>query len=159
MKVCDFLSRIHDPQDKPGSRIRPIAMTELAKSWPQGIHDQMMEENDLEDEIDLPAPIRRKSLWLYENEEMDDDEETYNDEETYDDEEMENVEFFGITESNRRMTRSMTATPASSPTVKSQGPTTRSQAKTISCGPKRSPPPAPTAKITRTTSPSPISSK
>ena len=55
-------------------------MAELAKSWAQGIHDQMTEENDLEDEIDLPAPIRRGSLCLYE------------------DEETEDFEFFGITD-------------------------------------------------------------
>jgi hypothetical protein len=55
MKVCDFLSRSQDPNDKPGSRIRPIAVTELAKTGAQGIHDQITEENDLEDKIDLPA--------------------------------------------------------------------------------------------------------
>ena len=39
-------------------------MTDLAKTWAQGVHDQMIEENDLEEEIDLPAPIRRTSFSL-----------------------------------------------------------------------------------------------
>ena len=83
MKVCDFLSQSHNPRDKPGSRIRPIAMTDLAKNWAKGIHDQMTEENDLEDEIDLPAPIHRESLQLITEEETEDSE-LSTDEETED---------------------------------------------------------------------------
>ena len=57
MKVFDFHSQRHNQNDIPGSRIRPIVMTDLAKGWAQGIRTRMKEENKLSDEIDLPAPL------------------------------------------------------------------------------------------------------
>ena len=135
-------------------------MTDLAKTWAQGVHDQMIKENELEDEIDLPAPIRRTAFGL-ENE--DTDVESVWSEETGDNSEFflesetdsetseetdEDPEFLSICDTNQRVTRSMSNTPKTSPTVKSTGPTTRIQAKVSGSGPIRSKPTPP--KVTRT---------
>ena len=103
----------------------------------------MIEENDLEDEIDLPAPIRRTAFGL-ENEDTDEElvwsEETDDNSDFFIESEIdsetseetdEDPEILGI---SQRVTRSMSNTPKTSPTVRSAGPTTRSQAKVS--GPK-----------------------
>jgi hypothetical protein len=158
MKICDFLSRSHDPNDKPGSRIRPIAMTDLAKTWAQGVHDQMIEENDLEDEIDLPAPIRRTSFSLI-DEETEEESTASEDSEFFLDSEVESdqaedtdveSEYFGISDSDRLVTRSMGQAPKPTTTIRSDGPTTRSQAKVSGNAPMRSAPTPP--KVTKTNS-------
>jgi hypothetical protein len=93
MKVCDFLSQSHDPNDKPGSRICPIAMSSLAEGWAQGIHVRMNKENKLEDEIDLPAPL---PFTVY----------RFDLEKGYDNKEYQT--YLTLAEANRRVTRSMT---------------------------------------------------
>ena len=105
-----------------------------------------IKENDLEDEIDLPAPIRRTSFSLM-DEEMEEESTASEDSEFFLDSEVESdqsketdveSEYFGISDSDRRVTRSMGNTPKPTPTVRSAGPTTRSQAKVSGNGPIRS---------------------
>jgi hypothetical protein len=120
IKVCDFLSQSHDSNDKSGCRIRLITMMDLAKGWAQGIRTRMKEENKLSDEIDLPAPLPS----MAHNFSME--EGLYIDEyQTY----------LALSDSNRRITRSMMkANVISSPSSSTRsstpsGPRTRSQTK------------------------------